>query len=270
MRSIIIGIFVGILTTFGLKELCDFSILWSIVLGVLSFFSIMISTGLLLHRKLMRINGEIQYIMEEGQAFIQRKIQKFQTKPVGGMKTMQKIIEKEQSKIMEQALLETDKLEKYCPWSIMLEKQLMTMRMQFNFQLKNFDAVDKLIPKAIYMDSLTVAMKMVREYVLESPNLEKTYAKYSKKLKADDAVLVFSAYAWMLIKRKKYDEALTVLVDGKKRTNSEIIIKNWESVANGKYKQFSNADLGDMWYSLHLEEPKQPKQRQKRMRKNVF
>ena len=39
-------------------------------------------------------------------------------------------------------------------------------------------------------------------------------------------------------------------------------MKNWEALANNKYKSFSNAGIGEMWYALGLEEMKMPKQQQ--------
>ena len=43
-------------------------------------------------------------------------------------------------------------------------------------------------------------------------------------------------------------------------TGSEIFIRNWEHLSNDRVKSFSNAGLGDAWYSLYLETPPAPKQ----------
>ena len=44
------------------------------------------------------------------------------------------------------------------------------------------------------------------------------------------------------------------------------MIENCDRLVNGKYKHFNNAGLGDLWYSLYLEEPKIKPQRQVQQR----
>jgi hypothetical protein len=66
------------------------------------------------------------------------------------------------------------------------------------------------------------------------------------------------------LKKDKKEKALEVISEGKDNTENEIIIKNWEMLANNKFKSFSNAPLGDQWYSLRLETMKAPKQKTQR------
>jgi hypothetical protein len=104
-------------------------------------------------------------------------------------------------------------------------------------------------------------MKMCREYQRgEEAALQKTYDKYRKKFKVN-ATLIYATYAWMLLRKKQTEKARQVLLDGKKATENEILEKNWEHVTNDRLSQFSNAGLGESWYALFLEEPKQPKPR---------
>ncbi len=63
-------------------------------------------------------------------------------------------------------------------------------------------------------------------------------------------------YAWILLKQGKNDDAFTVLTNAKKKSENPVLVANWEALANGKIKQFSNAGLGEAWYALGLEMPK--------------
>ena len=74
----------------------------------------------------------------------------------------------------------------------------------------------------------------------------------------------------ILVKNGEIEEAIKVLLKGKSVTENDTIAKNWESLVNGKVKSFSNADIGDQWYSLYLEEPKNTKPKQKVIRRQQF
>jgi len=50
-------------------------------------------------------------------------------------------------------------------------------------------------------------------------------------------------------------------VEAKKVTDHPAVVENWDRLVNGKVKHFSNAALGDSWYSLYLETPKIKQQR---------
>ena len=45
------------------------------------------------------------------------------------------------------------------------------------------------------------------------------------------------------------------------KAENETLKQNWDHLVNGRIKRFSNAGLGDQWYSLLLEEPKVKMQR---------
>jgi hypothetical protein len=239
-------------------------IAWCLTWGVLTFVLIQISIGLVVRKKVMIISNKIQEVLLEGQKKINRKIQMFQRKPQGGLKQMQKILEKDQAEFIKEALETVEQLAPYCKWNFLISKQMNSMRMQFNFQLKKFDKVDELLNKALYSEPMAVAMKMTRQYHNEDPKLEKTFNKYRKKFKGEQSVLLYALYAWILIKQDKVDEALKLLSAGKEETGNDVLEQNWKNVANGKIKKFSNAGLGEQWYALYLEEPKQPKARQQR------
>lgn len=141
------------------------------------------------------------------------------------------------------------------------------MKMQFNYQLGEYKEVDKLLPNCLYMEPLTVAMKMARQYKNDDPKFDKTFTSKIKKFKGNKGVLLYGLYTWVLLKRGETEKAFEILTTAKEKCDNEVIYKNWEALANGKSKQFSNAGLGDEWYSLKLETPKIPKQKmQKRFR----
>ena len=180
---------------------------------------------------------------------------------------MQKLLEKDQHISLRKAVELTDKLEPWYKWSLLLKKQVSTMRMQFYYQLGEFDKVDALMPHCILLEPITAAMKMARQYKKDDPNLEKTFKSKTKKFKGDRGVILYAVYTWALLKRGETDKAFEILTQAKAKCENDVLNKNWEHLANGKPKSFSNANLGDEWYSLKLENPKMPKQKmQKRFR----
>jgi hypothetical protein len=114
------------------------------------------------------------------------------------------------------------------------------------------------------MEPLTVAMKMARQYKNDDPALDKTFKSKIRKFKGDSGVILYALYSWCLLKRKDKEGAFEVLTKAKEKTDNEVILRNWEMLANDKEKSFSNAGLGDEWYSLRLENPKAPKQKMKK------
>ena len=93
-------------------------------------------------------------------------------------------------------------------------------------------------------------------YQLNDENLEKFYQKRCRKFKGEDAAFLASVFAWMMVKRGNNEKALETLVNARKTTDNQVVMENWERLVNGKAKHYSNAGLGDLWYSLYLEEPK--------------
>lgn len=259
--SLGIGGFLGILMVYF-----NFQISWCITVGFLGFIATKILTGLLIRKLVKKLTNNIQNIITDGQQKLNKKIQFFQTKPQGGIKTMQKLLEKDQHVFIRQALEATKAFEKLYLWNLLLKKQVNTMRMQFYYQLREFEKVDKLLPTAMYVDHISVAMKMVRLYKNEDKSYKKLFYKKIKKFKNEDAVILYALYSWILVKKGEIEEAVIVLQQGKEKTKNEVLEKNWESLVNNKDKKFSNANLGDIWYALYLEEVKTPKPKQQVIR----
>ena len=254
--ALAIGLVVGLLTS-------SWHPVWGGVFGVLAFMGVQLGIGLLVRKKVMRATAAIQAVMQEGQQKIARKIQIFQQKPPGGAKTMQKLLEKDQQDSLRQALEAVNALEPFRRWNLVMGKQIATMRMQLHYQLKEFDKVDALAPKALYLDPMTVAMRMARMHANNDPGLEKFYKKKVAKFKGDQGVILYALYSWILLKRGDLDGAIKVLVAGKTRSANETLASNWDHLVNGREKRFSNAALGDQWYALGLEEPKVKQQQQR-------
>ena len=270
MLSIIVSIGLGGILGLTLFLNTEIRIIWCVLSGAVLFLILQVLLGLLVRRIVKKRTNDVQNVILAGQEKLNRKIQFFQQKPKGGMKTMQKLLEKDQQVFIREALEKTKCLEPLYSWNILLKKQVNTMRLQFYYQLKEFDKVDKLMPKAFYVDSMSVAMKMARQYKNNNPAYKKTFYKKVKKYKAENATILYATYSWILVKTGQIEEAIKVLLKGKKVTENDAILKNWEHLVNGRIKKFSNADVGDQWYSLYLEEPKIAKPKQKVMRRQQF
>ncbi len=256
MISLAIAMLSGLATLVALRHTTDLNSFWCFTFAILAVILVQLSFGLLFRKKVNAVMDAIQAVILEGQERVNRKADMFQLKPAGGVKHMQKLLEREQHASIRKALELTSGLEPWFKWSPLLKKQVSTMRMQFHYQLGEFAEVDKLLPDCLFMDPVTVAMKMARMYKNDSKGLEKFYRKKSKRFKDERGVLLHSLYAWILVKRGEVDKAFELLTGLKEKTSNETILKNWEALANGKPKSFSNAGLGEEWYALRLETPK--------------
>jgi hypothetical protein len=254
MLTIIIAILIGCGVAWG--SYYEWGWAWAVVNGAFITIVVQLVVGLYIRKQVGRVHGKIQAVMQDKQVKLNRMANQFMRRPVGGIKTMQQIMEKEQSGGVRQALEMTRELEKWFRWNILLEKQINTMRMMFHYQLKEFSKVDALMPRCLMFDARAVAMKIARMYKNGDEKFMQFFKKKVKRAKGDDAALLYSLCAWILVKQNKLDDALNLLIEAKKKTEHENIIHNWELLANGKAKQFSNAALGDIWYALHLEEQK--------------
>lgn len=265
MLTLIIAIVIGLVVG-GLSHVAGgLGMGWSVFWGILTTLVAQLGMGLLIRRKVMKVNNQIEAVVQAGQQRVNRKIQQFNMKPAGSVKTMRKVIEKEQESFLREALAVIDALEPFCKWNLLLRKQVNTMRFQFHYQLKEFDKVDEHIGNALFFDHLSVAMKMARQYHHGDPKLDKFFRRKIRKYKNEEGALLYGLYSWILVKRGDVDAAIKILVEGKEVTDDETLKKNWEHLVNGKVKRFSNAGLGDEWYALHLEEPKIKQKRVKRV-----
>lgn len=231
---------------------------WSVTLAVVAGLGLQVAVTFWIRKKITALMTAIQNRITERTTVLRRKYEQMGSRG-GSIKWIMDQAHKDQDALMTEALETTKKMEPYLKWSFLLDRQINAIRLQFLYQLKKFDEVDAILPKTMLGDPVLVCMKMCRQYKLgKDAELKKTYEKFRKKFK-NDSTLIYATYSWMLLRKKQVEEAIKVLVDGKTATDDEVLAANWEAVANGRLGQFSNAGLGEAWYALLLEEPKQPK-----------
>jgi len=256
MFAVILVFILGALLTFACNSLAHIGVGWSVFWGVTAMLIMQVLIALFIRKKVMALTLRIQDIISEGSKRINRKIMSSQQKLAGNVKMMQKLVEKDQKEIISQAIEVVDTMDKYCKWNFLLKKQLDTMRMQFYFQIGEYSKVDQFIPKAMYMEPVSVAIKMVRQYKNNSPELDVTFKKKIRKFKGDKGIILYALYSWILVQKNEIDAAIKVLNMAKDQTDNETIHQNLNHLQNGKIKKFSNAAIGEEWYALKLEEPK--------------
>ena len=227
--------------------------------------------GFLVRKKITGIQNELQEAMEAGQKRLNRKIQQFQSKPGGNIKLIQRQIEGDQKVLISEALTFADRLEPFKKWNLLMGRQIATMRLQFFYQLKEFEKVDALLAARglfkgpLMMEPMAIAMKMARQYKnKEIKGAEKTFTWHIRWFRGDRGTLLYGLMSWIFLKTDESEKARQLLDKAKGTTGNQTLAYNWEMLSNCKDKRFSNEGLGEEWYSLYLENPPNPKQ--KRMR----
>ncbi len=229
--------------------------------------------GFLPRKKMSKIQGELQASMQAAQGRMQRKVKQFQNKPGGNVKQMQRQLEMDQKAMFKEGLEFTKRLEPFRKWSLLTGRQIATMRLQFHYQLKEFDQVDEILATCgflrgpLMIDSMAVAMRMARCYKNDDlAGAEKVFKSRIRWTWGDRGTLLYGLMSWIYVQVGQPNEARQVLLKAKEKTGNDTFKKNWEHLSNDRAKSFSNAGLGDQWYSLYLENPSAPKQQ--RMRGN--
>lgn len=238
---------------------------WSIFIGVLAFGTVQLAVGLLLQRKVKREMERVQAILVGGQKKLQQKMSRWQMRPPGSIQAAQKEIADDTKAFVAEALAATGALEKYKLWIPMMERQIATARLQLSWMVKDFKTVDKLMPKAICIDPVMRCMKMARMQMLGEPvaEIEKIYKKGVARARYNENTLLAAAMSWIQLKRGDTDGAFKTLTEALKKSDDATLKHNHECLMNNRPAQFTNAGLGDQWYSLLLEEPKIKHQRQR-------
>ncbi|MBP5182862.1 MAG: hypothetical protein J6331_07545 [Lentisphaeria bacterium] len=240
------------------------SIVWGIVFGLLGLICVNITVALILKKITGKINANIQQIMLDTRHRMEVQQNQFMRRPGGNQKQMMAVFERLQNDGLRKALEACGEFDKLNKWSPLLSKQTNAMRAMFAFQLKDYAMTDQYLAKALLLDPQTISIKLVRLYKTHAPyeEMEKFYRKKCASIKGENCVLPVALYSWILMKLDKQDEAFKVLTEAKKKTDNEVIVRNWELLANDRAKSFSNAGLGELWYAMGLEEMKVTKVRQ--------
>lgn len=247
--------------------------------GTTVFFSIagfagaFFLVGFLVRKKMAKAQGALQEHMQAGQRRMQHKVHQFQNKPGGNVKQIQRQLEADQKVMFKKALELTQGLEPFRNWSVLMGRQIATMRMQFYYQLKEFEKVDEILATCgflrgpMMMDPMAVAMRMARCY--KNDDLEGAKKVFKSRIRwsrGARGTMLYGLMSWIYVKVGEPNEARRVLLKAKDTTGEETFVRNWEHLSNDRVKSFSNAGLGEEWYSLYLENP--PKPKQQRMRGN--
>ena len=264
MITLAIGIAFGF-GTFALSHFAaDVGIGWSVLWGVLGFGIFQAAVGLLMQKRIKRDMDRVQQIIQDGQKRMQAKIQRWQVRPPGSIKAAQKEMFEDTKVYVKEALRETERLSKYRLFVPFIERQQATAQLQLSWMIKDFKTVDALMPKALFLDPTANAMKMARMYMLDRPmdEIGKVYRKAVRRLRYNQNVLLAGAWSWMLVQKGDIDGAFKALSEALKSSDDKTLKANHEHLMNNRPAHFSNYGLGDMWYSLYLEEPRMRTQRQ--------
>ncbi len=243
----------------------DFGLGWSLFLGLLTFGVFQFAVGFCIQKKVKADMMRVQGILEGGQKKLQTKMQRWQMRPPGSLQAAQKEIADDTRVFVKEALVQTESLGKYKWWVPMIDRQMATAQLQLNWMIRDFKKVDELMPKAMFLDPTTIAMKLARQQMLNADlaEMEKTYKKGVKRLRYNQNVLLAATWSWILVARGKVDEAFKALTEALKNSDNETLKRNHESLMNNRVAHFNNSGIGDQWYSLYLEEPKVKMQRQR-------
>ena len=170
----------------------DWGVGWSVTAGVVAFGVTQGVIGFLVQKRIKADMERVQGILLEGQKRLQTKMQRWQFRPPGSQKDAQREIENDSRIFVREALAATECLSKY-RWMVpMIGRQKATAQLQLNWMIKDFKAVDELLPKALFIDPTTSAIKIARMYMKDASveEMEKVYRKSVRRLKYNQNVLL--------------------------------------------------------------------------------
>jgi hypothetical protein len=242
----------------------DWALGWSLFAGLLSFGAVQGVAGVLIRRRVQADMERVQAILAAGQRKLQAKMQRWQLRPPGSVQAAQKEMFDDTKVFVREALAETESLRRYRLWVPLIERQMATAQFQLNWMIKEFAVVDKLMPKALFLDPTMAAMKMARLYMRGAPTEEigKIYTKTVRRVRYNQNVVPAALWSWILVQRGDSDGAFKALTEALKKSDNETLKRNHELLMNNRVAHFSNSGLGDQWYALQLEEPRVKMQRQ--------
>lgn len=263
--TLVFGFIGGVLLSTGMHYAGLEAWGWIPLFFVLGFIAATIPLNLWVKKRLETVFKGVQSRIEASQEMIRRKATAMQNKMMSSTKGLQKQLEKQQEEAIREAIAQLEDALPLKKWNFLVPKQVDTLRAQLYFQIKEFDKADQCFAKALSLDPVTLAMRLVRLYKRgESAELEKLFAKGLKRFKGEKGAILYALKSWILVKENRIDEAIALLDKGKRETENTVLAKNWEHLVNGRTRNFSNAGIGDIWYALYLETPKPVKVRQQR------
>ena len=238
---------------------------WSIFAGLVGFGVFQGVAGYLVQKRVKREMDKVQDILLGGQKQLQQKMQRWQIRPPGSIQAAQREIAEDTKVFVKKALEQTKALEKYRLWVPLMGRQIATARLQLSWMIKDFKTVDELMPKALLIDPTMSAIKMARLYMLKASTDEiaKVYRKGVSRVRYNGNVLLAATMSWVQVQKGDVDGAFKTLTEALKKSDNETLKQNHEFLMNNRVGHFSNAGIGDQWYSLLLEEPRMRAQRQR-------
>ena len=249
---------------------------WSAFNGAVCFLATQGGVSYWFIKRIKADMNAVQGIMAAAQRAVEAKTRQWMIRPPGSIQEAQRIVQSDMAAAARKALAETARLMKYRPWVLMVDRQVATAQFHLNWMLKDFKAVDALMPKALFLDPASVAMKMARMQMREEPldEIEKVYRKAAARSRYNGNVLPAACWSWILVRRSEaaadqaardalVDRAFKALGEALKKSDNETLKRNHEVLMNNRVPQFNNSGLGDQWYALHLEEPKMKVQRRR-------
>ena len=265
MITLILAVAVGVGGFAAAYSAAGWGVGWSVFAGLLGFGVFQGVFGFLVQRRVKRDMLRVQAILENGQRQLQQKMQRWQMRPPGSVQAAQKEVFEDTKVFVRAALAQTETLRRYRPWVPMMDRQIATAQLQLNWMIKDFKAVDRLMPKALFVDPSMSAIKMARLYMLDRPTqeIEKAYRKGVRRTRYNGNVLLAAAMSWIQVRRGDAEGAFKTLTEALKRSDDATLKFNHEQLMNNRVAHFSNAGIGDPWYSLLLEEPRVRTQRQR-------
>lgn len=226
---------------------------WATLASLAAFFAASAPITLLVRKRMEQIFLAVQTKILQSQEQLRRKVLALQRKMQSGGK-FQSRIEQEQAESIREAIDLLEPVKSLQKWNLLAMRQYNTFKGQLLFQIKDFDAARPLLAKALVLEPLTAAMQMVLMYKNnEMKELEKTFYKSTGRFKDEKGSLLYGLYSWILLKENRLDEAIAILDEGRKKCENPVLEQNWEHLVNGRTKRFSNANLGEQWFALHLE-----------------
>jgi len=249
--SVIVGIGAGVAIGHDLQSLP-----WGIVCGILGYMLTQIVISLILRRKINALQAGIQNEMAADKERINRQLSAFQQRQPGNLNGLKQLADRLQSEVSRKLLESTERFKVFYLWSPLLNRQINAMKVQLHYQLKDYSEVDRLLPKTILADPLSLAIKLVRMYKHEDAELDKFYKKKCAGIKADNGAFLACVYAWIKLKQQDPQAALAALRASSKLSDNQVLLDNLNKLANDRKKDFSNAGFGEQWYALALEEYK--------------
>lgn len=247
---------------------------WALAFAILAFFAGNAAIGYFVNRRVKAVAASIQEIMAQGQRRMQERTQAWRTRPPGSIRQAQLELAKMQHAAIEKAVAATGDFAPLRKWSPLLSRQIATMKMQLYFQDRNWREVDALMPRALLLDPMTVAMAIARSYSRDgyrratdrkgrpvANEIDALFRKGTSRLRYGQGALLYGLYAWIQNREGDVDGAFATLLAADRKMENATIKRNIDLLKNNKAKQFSLAGLGDEWYALGLEEPRMKAQR---------